>query len=407
MRVRRPFRFSRNSDTVFGAETTKTKEAQTQMRYQTVAQLAALVSVPMLLCALWLNIADMATLQSSAFLADLRQPKQSVQVRSLIGAALSTAQNDERAIYEALYPAQTAQYVALLLLPGLIDELHGDVRASQMAYLIDQRLPVVVRDYLHDAPLCSATQERQIVAAIEQTVTYTVEMCRPVSAAIEQRMGAWLTGLLQRGFDEPEPTIQGVIYPLRIETNERMVYTSFSQYARYCALLVLLLWGIIIVTTGMRWHRSIRWLGVVCIGAGILGVSIRAVTESGQAFDGALLLQQYSHQAAWTGLPLGVLLHVLKDASFRDWSIISACMVLFVGTVGVGVGSLPPRHRAMPVGELMPMVGTPQEHAPIHPSITAVVPTATVTDELPAGLVTNPLEIVRDEQPDAGRPKQR
>ncbi|MFM2309998.1 MAG: hypothetical protein RLY87_2120 [Chloroflexota bacterium] len=374
------------------------------MRFRTVAQLAALVSVPMLLCALWLNIADMATLQSSTFLATLRQPKQSVSVRSLIGAALSTAQNDERAIYEALYPAQTAQYVALLLLPGLIDELHGDVRAGQMAYLIDQRLPVVVRDYVHDAPLCSATQERQIIAAIEQTVTYTVDMCRPVSAAIEQRMAAWLTGLIQRGFDQPEPTIMGIVYPLRIETSERLVYTSFTQYARYCALLVLVLWGIIIATTGMHWHRSIRWLGVVCISAGILGVSIRAVTESGQAFDGALLLQQYSHQAAWTGLPLGVLLQVLKDASFRDWSIISACMVLFIGTVGVGVGALPPRHRAMPVGELMPMIGTPQEHTPLHPSITAVVPTATVTDELPAGLVTNPLEIVRDEERSAERP---
>ena len=364
----------------------------------------------MLLCAVWLNIADIATLQSSAFMAGLRAPQQGQQrvtTRSLIGAALSNAQNDERAIYEALFPAQTAQYVALLLMPGLIAELHGDVRASQMAYIIDQRLPVVVRDYVHDAPLCSATQERQIVAAIDQTVTYTVDVCRPVSAAIERRMVDWLTGLLQQGFDAPESTIQGIIYPLRVETSERLVYTSFAQYARYSVVLVLVLWGVIVVMTGLNLHRALRWLGVVCICAGILGVSIRAVTESGQAFDGAIVLQQYSRQAALSGLPLGVLLRVLVDSSFRDWSIISACIVLFVGTAGVGIGALQKQKRPMLVGELTPMEGVPMEQHPPHPSITAIVPTATVTDALPAGLVTNPLEIIRDEYPSAEKPDQR
>ena len=395
---------------MFAVESHKTKESRTPQWFKTVAQIAAVVSIPIVLCTVWLNIADQATLQSSAFMAGLREPQQDQQkvvTRSLIGAALTGTQSAVLPVYEALYPAQTTQYVALLLLPGLIDELQGDVRSGHMAYIIDERLPVVVREYVHEGPLCSTVQEKLILAAIQQTSVNAVDVCRPVSAVSEQRLVEWLTGQLQRGFDTPEPSVQGIIYPLRVETSERLGYTRFARYARYSAILVLVLWGAVVVLTGLNWHRSMRWLGVVCVCAGILGVSFRAVTESGQVFDGTLVLQQYSRQAAWSGLPLGVLLRVLVDTSFRDWSIISACVVLFVGTAGVGIGALQKHKRPMLVGELTPMEGVPLEYTPPHPSITAIVPTATVTAELPAGLVTNPLEIIRDEFPTADMPSNR
>jgi len=240
-----------------------------------------------------------------------------------------------RSVYEALYPAQTTQYVALLLVPGLIDELQGDVRAENIAYIIDQRLPVLVREYVNDAPLCSQVQERQIMAVIEMPTGYAIDVCRPVKRENEQAVVSWLTAALQKGFNAPEPDIQGIIYPQRVETQERMVYTRFAQYARYSAILAIVLLGVVVGMTAMRWHASMRWLGMICIATGILGVSLRAVTESGQAFDGALMLQQYSRQAAWSGLPLGVLIRVLADPSFRDWSIISACIVLFAGTPAI------------------------------------------------------------------------
>jgi hypothetical protein len=386
---------------VFAAETSKTKDARLRTRSQIFARLVALTTVPVLLCALWLNIADMVTLKSSTFVATLRQPSPStnpVSTRSLIAAALNRTQLDVRSVYEALYPAQTTQYVALLLVPGLIDELQGDVRAENIAYIIDQRLPVLVREYVNDAPLCSQVQERQIMAVIEMPTGYAIDVCRPVKRENEQAVVAWLTAALQKGFNSPEPDIQGIIYPQRVETQERMVYTRFAQYARYSAILAIVLLGVVVGMTAMRWHASMRWLGMICIATGILGVSLRAVTESGQAFDGALMLQQYSRQAAWSGLPLGVLIRVLADPSFRDWSIISACIVLFAGTMGVGFGALQPLRRPMPVGTLNPMEGVPSADSQPSSSLTAVVSTATVTDALPAGLVTNPLEIIRDDE---------
>ena len=342
----------------------------------------------------------MVTLKSSTFVATLRQPAPGttpVPTRSLIAAALSRTQLDVRSVYEAMYPAQTTQFVALLLVPGLIDELQGDVRAENISYIIDQRLPVLVREYVHDAPLCTQVQERQIMAVIELPTGYAVDVCRPVKRENEQAVVTWLTASLQKGFNSPEAEIQGIIYPQRVETQERMVYARFAQYARYGAIFAIILVGAVVAMTGMRWHASMSWLGVIWIATGILGVSVRAVTESGQAFDGTLMLQQYSRQAAWAGLPLGVLIRVLADPSFRDWSIISACIVLFAGTVGVGLGALQPIRRPMPVGTLTPMEGTPSEESPYASSLTAVVPTVTVTDALPAGLVTNPLEIIRDD----------
>ena len=86
-----------------------------------------------------------------------------------------------------MYPAQTTQYVALLLVPGLIDELQGDVRAENISYIIDQRLPVLVREYVHDAPLCTQVQERQIMAVIEMPTGYAVDVCRPVKRENEHR----------------------------------------------------------------------------------------------------------------------------------------------------------------------------------------------------------------------------
>ena len=236
------------------------------------------------------------------------------------------------------------------------------------------------------------------MAVIEMPTGYAVDVCRPVKRENEQAVVTWLTASLQKGFNSPEAEIQGIIYPQRVETQERMVYARFAQYARYGAIFAIILVGAVVAMTGMRWHASMRWLGVIWIATGILGVSVRAVTESGQAFDGTLMLQQYSRQAAWAGLPLGVLIRVLADPSFRDWSIISACIVLFAGTVGVGLGALQPIRRPMPVGTLTPMEGTPSEESPYASSLTAVVPTVTVTDALPAGLVTNPLEIIRDDE---------
>jgi hypothetical protein len=385
---------------VFAAETSKTKEGRMRSWSRTIARIVAIMSVPVLLCTLWLNIADNVTLRSTAFVASLRQTVPGVaaiSTRSLIVAALNHPQLDVRPVYEALYPAQTTQYVALLLIPGLIDEIQGDVRPESVAYIIDQRLPVVVRDYVHDAPLCTQVQERQIMAVIEMPAGYAVDVCRPVMPENEAAVVSWLTATLQTGFNAPEPEIQGIIYPQRVETQERMVYTRFSQYTRYSSILAFLMMGIVIVTTGLRLHASMRWLGVIGIATGILGVSMRAVTESGQAFDGAVMLQQYSRQAAATGLPLGVLIRVLADPSFRDWSIISACIVLFAGTIGVGLGALQPMIRPIPFGSLTPMEATPSEESPYSSSLTAVVPTVTVTDALPAGLVTNPLEVIRDD----------
>jgi hypothetical protein len=58
----------------------------------------------------------------------------------------------------------------------------------------------------------------------------------------------------------------------------------------------------------------------------------------------------------------------------------------------------------MPVGTLNPMEGVPSADSQPSSSLTAVVSTATVTDALPAGLVTNPLEIIRDDESPTKKP---
>ncbi len=387
---------------MFSFDSTKTQESQTPQWVFTVACIVAIVSIPTLLIAVLLNIADLATLQASGFMETLRRPTSTtthVSTRSLIGAVLSGPDTEVLGIYESMYPSQTTRYVAFLLLPGLIDELQGDVRASRMEYIIDVRLPVLVHDYVHDAPLCSKTQEQQIITAIQRSIAPASNICRPVLSENEQEVMRWLTTALQNGFNSPEHSIQGIIYPQRIETSERTVYTRFSQYAHYSAILTVLLCALIVVTTGLNLHTSMRWLGAVFIAAGILGVGLRALTGSGLAFDGVVILQQYSRQAAWSGLPLGVLLRTLADPAFYDWSNVSACIVLFAGTVGVGLGSLQTKRHLVRIGELAPMEGIHNLQNVPNPSLTAVVRTVSVTDALPAGLVTNPLEVIPDVPP--------
>lgn len=374
-----------------------------------IARVAVAVAVPATLAALWLTIADVATLQRDAFLNGMRSAQPSspqVTDRGLISAALIGTPSDTRAVYEAMYPTQTSQYIALLLLPGLIDELQGDVRASRVAYVLDERLPVVVREYVHGAPLCNPTEQRLILAALDQP-SAAVVVCRPVDSAAEKSVVAWLTTMLQTGFAAPEPEVAGYIYPLRVETLERLVYTRYSQLARSLAVLAALLWGVTVASVGIRGTTALRWLGASWIMSGLLGVCLRAVSESPQVIDSASVLLQNSQLTRWIGLPIGVLLQVLADKSFRDWSMISAVGLLFAGTLAFAISALPPRRNSMTIGDLTPIDGIPSEQDLLHPSITAVVPTATDTDALPVGMVTNPLDVIDDRLSSSGRPTER
>ena len=362
------------------------------------ARIAVVLAVPATLCALWLTIADVATLQRDGFIAGIRSAapvSRQATERSLISAALIGTPSDTRPLYEALYPAQTTQFVALLLLPELIDELQGDVRADHVSYVIDERLPVVVREYVHDAPLCNPTEERLIMGALAQP-GIAVVVCRPVTPEKEKQVVAWLTAALQQGFNAPQPEVYGFILPLRVETNERLVYTRFSQMARSMAVFAALLWGVMVASVGIRGTAALRWLGASWIMSGLLGVCLRAVSESPQVIDSAALILQYSQQTTWTGLPVGVLLLVLTDTAFRDWSMIGAVALLFAGTLAFAISALPPRRSSMTIGDLTPIDGIPSEHDLLHPSITGVVPTATDTDALPVGMVTNPLDVIDD-----------
>lgn len=375
-----------------------------------IARIAVVISIPATLAALWLTLSDVTTLQRESFLAQLRSaPAVSPQAtqRSLVAAALIGSSSDTRPVYEALYPAQTTQYVALLLLPALIDELQGDVRADHVGYIFDERLPVVVREYVHDAPLCTPTEERLILSALTEQNAQVVVVCRPVDGANEKAVVAWLTASLQAGIAAPQPEVVGYLYPLRVETRERLVYTRFSQLARSLAVSAALLWGVMAASVGIRGTAAVRWLGASWIVSGLVGVCLRAVGESPSVVDAAAVLLQYSDYTRWLGLPIGIVLQILADQSFRDWSMIGAVALLFAGTLAFALGALPPRRNSMTIGDLTPIDGLPSEEELLHPSITAVVPTVTHTDPLPVGMVTNPLDVIDERHTSSGAPTER